>query len=67
MMREEYTSPVGFASEPAEQRKHWVARIITALLLVFIVWLAVTKVFTSPTDPSFRNPAPVESSLPGPV
>lgn len=66
-MREDYTSPVGFASEPAERRKHWVARIFTGLLLIFIVWLAVTRVFTSPTDPSFRGPDPVESSLPGPL
>ena len=65
-MREEYNPPVGFASEPAERRKHWIARIITGILLIFIVWLAVTRVFTSPTDPTFQNPAGQETPLPGP-
>lgn len=65
-MREEYVPPVGFASEPAERRKHWIARAVTAALLVFVAWLAVTRVFNAPTDPTF-NPNPVESSpLPGP-
>ncbi|HVL88702.1 MAG TPA: hypothetical protein VM841_00560 [Actinomycetota bacterium] len=55
-MREEYNGPVGFASEPAERRKSWIGRIITAGLLLFIIWLAVTRVISTPTDPTFQSP-----------
>jgi len=67
MMREEYNGPVGFASEPSERRKNWIARIITAGLLLFIAWLAITRVLSPPTDPTFRPPPGQSSSLPGPL
>jgi hypothetical protein len=64
-MREDYTTPVGFASEPSERRKSWKARIVTAALLVFIVWLAWTKVINPPDDQGIRPPTQ-QSELPGP-
>lgn len=64
-MREEYINPVGFASEPSERRKFWLGRAITAALLIFIAWLAWTKVI-NPADNQGITPNPQESSLPGP-
>jgi hypothetical protein len=51
-MREEYVSPVGFAKEPSEERRRWIGRVFLFLLLVFIVWLLVFRVFTPFTDES---------------
>jgi hypothetical protein len=48
-MREEYVSPVGFAKEPFEERRRWIGRILLFVLVVFIAWLLVYRVF-SPFD-----------------
>ena len=66
-MREEYSGPVGFASEPSERRRNGIARIITAGLLIFILWLAWTKVINPPQDPTFRQPTSERSTIPGPL
>lgn len=65
-MREEYFGPVGFAREPIEERKRWVARIFTLALIIFLAWMFVTKVVRPPADnPGITNPVPQET-LPGP-
>jgi len=48
-MREEYVSPVGFAKEPSEERRRWIGRIFLVILLAFVVWLLLYRVF-SPFD-----------------
>lgn len=65
IMREDYYGPVGFAREPAEQRKRWIARIVLAGFVLFIVWLFVTKVINPPQD-SGTSPGVRSSELPGP-
>lgn len=64
-MREDYTGPVGFATESAERRRNWIGRILTAALLIFIVWLAWTRVINAPDDPTFQRPTGQQSTLPG--
>ena len=49
-MREEYVSPVGFAKEPAEERRRWVGRIFLIALVLFIGWLLVNRVLNPPAD-----------------
>ena len=49
-MREEYTSPVGFAKEPSEERRRWIGRIILILLIVFVLWLFVYRVLSPSQD-----------------
>jgi hypothetical protein len=44
-MREEYVSPVGFAKEPFEERRRWIGRILLLILVVFIAWLLIYRVF----------------------
>ena len=56
-MREEYISPVGFAKEPSEERRRWIGRIFLAVLLAFVVWLLLFRVFSP-----FNDETP---SLPG--
>jgi hypothetical protein len=64
-MREEYLPPAGFAKEPAEERRRWIGRILLAGLLLFIVWLALTRVISPPEDT--RGPIQQEEPiLPGP-
>lgn len=67
-MREQYSSPVGFASEPAERRRHILGRVVTLLLLAFVGWLAWNRVVHTTDDQggSFNpTPAVSQSSLPG--
>ena len=64
-MREEYLPPVGFAKEPAEERRRWIGRVLLAALLVFIGWLAFERVINPPEEGNPR--VPVEQPiLPGP-
>ena len=66
-MREEHVSPVGFAKEPSEERRRWFGRILLGLLLVFVIWLLVYRVF-SPSDdgnPVLNSPQQQETLLPG--
>ena len=65
-MREEYLSPVGFAKEPAEERRRWIGRILLAALLFFIVWLLFQRVINPPEDPRLPVPQQEEPILPGP-
>lgn len=62
--REEYHSPVAAAREPANERRKWFGRVLLAFLVAGIGWLMVNRVLTPADD---RGPAPVESTLPGPV
>ena len=64
--REDYTRPVGFAREPAAERRRWVARVVLALFVALIGWLLVNRVINPPEDsgPPIPTTSPV---LPGPV
>lgn len=64
-MREQYFGPVGFAKEPAEERRRWIGRILLAALIVFIGWLLVNRVLNPPEEGNPR--VPIEQPiLPGP-
>lgn len=65
-MREDYFGPVGFAREPAEERKRWIARLILAIFLVFIGWLFWNRVVNTQGTNTI-TPRPTQSSLPGPL
>ncbi len=66
-MREQYVSPVGFAKEPAEERRRWIGRIFLLALVVALAWLIWYGVITPPggEEPGLtpQNEQPV---LPGP-
>ncbi len=62
--REDYVSPVGFATEPAGQRWKWIGRAMLALLVAGIAWLMINRVLTPPPDGA---PVVNESTLPGPI
>jgi hypothetical protein len=49
-MREEYVSPVGFAKEPSEERRRWIGRLLLVVLLAFVVWLLLYRVFSPFSD-----------------
>lgn len=57
--------PVGFAKEPSEERRRWIGRIFLALLLIFLVWILVTRVINPPQENPLI-PSPEQSELPGP-
>jgi hypothetical protein len=60
---EEYVTPVGFAREPAAERKRWLGRFVLAIFVVLLLWLVVARVIRPPED---SGPAPTESTqLPG--
>lgn len=65
---EDYVPPVGFAREPREERRRWFGRFLTALFVVFILWLGWSRVINPPEDnpviPRNPNPPVVETSLP---
>jgi hypothetical protein len=63
-VREEYFGPVGFAKEPAEERKRWFGRILTLLFIVAIVLLFYYRVLTPPSSDSPQ--IPTQTELPGP-
>jgi len=60
---EEYTTPVGFAREPAKERKRWIGRIFLALLIAGLAYVLFTRVISPPT--TVTNPVPTTSTLPG--
>jgi hypothetical protein len=60
---EEYTTPVGFAREPAKERKRWIGRIFLALLVAGLAYVLFTRVISPPT--TVTNPQPTTSQLPG--
>lgn len=62
-MREEYVSPVGFATEPAEERRRWIGRIFLALLIAGLLWIVAFRIISpqeegNPRLPSQELPAP---------
>jgi hypothetical protein len=60
---EEYITPVGFAREPAKERKRWIGRIFLALLIAALAYVLVTRVISPPS--TVTNPQPTASVLPG--
>jgi hypothetical protein len=64
-MREEYLPPPGFAKEPAEERRRWIGRFFLLALLIFIGWLAITRVISPPEDSQLPTQQE-EPILPGP-
>lgn len=62
--REEYLSPVGFATEPAGQRSKWFGRVVLALLVAGIGWILVNRVIAPPTESTPTTPI---EQLPGPI
>ena len=64
-MREEYVSPVGFAKEPAEERRRWIGRFVLALLAVGLVWLLWFRVINPPEE-NPTLPTQQQQELPGP-
>ena len=64
-MREEYVSPVGFAKEPSEERRRWIGRIFLAILLAFVVWLLLFRVFSPFNDETPSLPQQQQTVLPG--
>ena len=64
-MHEEYIPPVGFAREPTEDRKRWVLRIVTGILIIAISWILIYRVIRTDTSPVPSGPGP--SQLPGPL
>lgn len=62
-MREEYVSPVGFAKEPAEERRRWIGRIFLVLLLAFLGWIVWARIVNPQDEGNSRLPAP---ELPAP-
>ena len=63
-MREEYVSPVGSAKEPSEERRRWIGRIFLIVLVLFLVWLAWTRIINPPEETNPR--IGTEQELPGP-
>jgi hypothetical protein len=51
--REHYISPVGFAREPAQERRRWFGRIMLYALIAFLAWLLFTHVINPPPDNPF--------------
>ncbi|MGZ4105523.1 MAG: hypothetical protein ACXVQ6_06810 [Actinomycetota bacterium] len=60
--REEYVTPVGFAREPAKERRRWIGRILLALLIAGIAYVLVARVINPPVGNN--TPAPAVTALP---
>lgn len=65
-MRDEYFGPVGFAKEPAEERKRWFGRILTLIFVILIGLLFYYRVYQAPTGTNPSVPSNVQTELPGP-
>lgn len=65
---EDYTTPVGFASEPAAERKRWIGRIVLVLFVLALGWMLFNRVI-NPQGENDRAPIYNESEdpLPGPI
>lgn len=50
MSGEGYIPPVGFASEPSNDRRRWIGRILLALFVFALGWMVFTRVLPNPTD-----------------
>ena len=64
--REEYVPPVGFAREPARERRRWIGRVLLLALVAGLGWLLVNRVINPPEDQPFRTPG-LENELPAPI
>jgi hypothetical protein len=62
VVREEFTSPVGFAKEPSEERRRWVGRVLLIALVIFVGWLFVYRVL-NPADESPVLPQQTQESF----
>ncbi|MGH2784592.1 MAG: hypothetical protein ACRDJ1_04990 [Actinomycetota bacterium] len=62
-MPEEYVSPVGFATEPVEERRRWIGRIFLVLLIGFLGWIVWARIINPPEEGNPRVPVP---ELPAP-
>jgi hypothetical protein len=62
--REQYIPPVGFAREPARERRRWISRIIIMFLVVLLAWLLIYRVIHAPSD-SQNVPLQQQTALPG--
>lgn len=60
--REDFVTPVGFATEPARERRRWIGRIFLALVLIALGYLLINRVFKAPDDGP--SPTSFESTLP---
>ncbi len=60
--REEYVTPVGFAREPAKERRRWIGRFFLGLLVIGLILLVWTRVIQPPEDSN--SPIQRESVLP---
>jgi hypothetical protein len=60
--REEYITPVGFAREPAKERRRWIGRFLLALLIAGLAYILVNRVINPPAEQN--TPAPTQSALP---
>jgi hypothetical protein len=61
--REEYITPVGFAREPAKERRRWIGRFFLALLVIALAYILVARVINPPT--AGNPPLPTQTALPG--
>lgn len=62
-MREEYVRPVGFAKEPAEERRRWLGRILLIVLVLFLAWIVWARIINPPEEGNPRIPT---QELPAP-
>jgi hypothetical protein len=59
LSREEYITPVGFAREPAKERRRWIGRFLLALLVAGLLFILFNRVIS---PPSTESPAPATQS-----
>jgi hypothetical protein len=59
--REDYIPPVGFAREPAKERRRWLGRILLAILVAGLLFILFNRVISPPT--TTEAPNTTQSSL----
>ena len=62
---EDYVPPVGFATEPTDERRRWIGRIVLVFFVIILMWVLVNRV-VSPEDTQAPEPGTTEVPLPGP-
>lgn len=63
--REEYTTPVGFAREPAAEVRRWIGRIMLGIVVLLLGYILLNNVVSPDDNEQPRNP--LQSELPAPV
>jgi hypothetical protein len=61
LAREDFISPVGFAREPAKERRRWIGRFLLAILVAGLLFILFNRVISPPTTEVPTTPA--QSSL----